>query len=117
MPVTRPTDRIKAKALANIGSGYLAVGPPYDEAMRYYEDALKADRTLYTVHYNIAIIHIKLKDFRKALESLCAYKTYHDGDVVRALEQDDDGHFKPLIDELTSPVLRQRISGCGGSGN
>lgn len=117
MPIARPTDRIKAKVIANIGSDYLVGDPPYNEAMRYYEEALKADRTLYEVHYNIAIIHIRRGDIDKALRALCAFKAYYDGDVIRALEQDKDGDFRQFIEKFSRPALEQRISGCGSDVN
>jgi tetratricopeptide (TPR) repeat protein len=115
LPVTRPADRIKAKALNNNGNAMMK-DQKYDDAVDYYRRALKADGSLYGVHYNLAAAFSRLGQYDEAVRHLCRYKASHDANVADEVESDPDKDFDGLQKDLGAGwkgVLMTRLAACG----
>jgi tetratricopeptide (TPR) repeat protein len=114
MPATRPSDRIRAKAIHNNGHALMLDDRP-DEAIGYFQDALKADPTLYGVYYNLAGAQSALGHHEDAIRSLCRYARSHDAAVVDEVESDPDKLFLGLRKRLGPEwkrKLESRLAGC-----
>jgi tetratricopeptide (TPR) repeat protein len=114
LPFTKPNDRIKAKALNNNGNTMSNSGN-YDDARSYYEAALKADPSLYGVNYNLAALHSRMGKQDDAVQRLCAYSGWHDGNVIDEVESDPENAFVKLRESLGSSwkdKLTARLSSC-----
>ncbi|MFZ5834905.1 MAG: tetratricopeptide repeat protein [Pseudomonadota bacterium] len=101
LPVTKPSDRIKAKALNNNGNAMVKMGQ-LDDAITYYLDALSADPSLYTVRYNLSAAYSKQMNQQEALRWLCKYEASSDANVINEVESDPDNEFVELIKYLGS---------------
>lgn len=115
LPITRPSDRIKAKALNNNGNAMVKSGQ-LAEALPYYEAAIRADPSLYGVNYNLAALHSIMGKQDEAVRRLCLYKATHDGNVISEVESDPDNDFLKLRQNLGpkwKDKLAARLSSCG----
>jgi tetratricopeptide (TPR) repeat protein len=101
LPITKPSDRLKAKAESNNGNAAIKNGE-YAEAIEDYKAAVKTDSTLYGVYYNMAIAFTKNNNSTAAIAALCNYQSFHDGNVLDEIQTDPDNDFKILIDVLGS---------------
>ncbi len=99
MPATRPSDRIRAKAIHNTGHALL-LDRRAEEAVGYFKEALKADPTLYGVYYNFAAAHSALGQQDEAIKKLCRYAQSHDTSVIDEIESDPDKLFLKLRHSL-----------------
>jgi tetratricopeptide (TPR) repeat protein len=113
LPITRPSDRIKAKALNNNGNAMVRSGQ-LGEALVYYEAAIRADPSLYGVNYNLAALHSRMGKQDRAVRRLCIYQASHDGNVVAEVESDPDNDFVKLRQHL-GPAWKSRLTTLLGS--
>lgn len=114
LPITRPSERIKAKALNNNGNAFVLNGR-LQEAIDYYQAALKADPSLYGVNYNLAAAYSRLGRQEEAMKRLCLYARSHDGNVINEVESDPDKDFDNLRQALGSSWktrLTARLDSC-----
>lgn len=114
LPMTRPSVRIKAKAVSNNGNSSIRNGQ-FNEAISYFKSALQIDPTLYGVNYNLAIAYTKLGKQEDAIKALCRYKTVHDGNVIEEVESDPDNDFQQLISSLGTDwkkKLEDKLNAC-----
>lgn len=85
----RPTDRLKAKAVSNLGNNDVR-RKDFQSALGQYDRALRIDPATYGVYFNKAAALSLSGRYPEAMKALCEYGKRHDAPVVKEMESERD---------------------------